>query len=151
MAMKRVTIALACAVALFAASGQLCNAETTTTKPAAAPKAAAEPTPPPAVERPAPYESQLLRLAEMMGALAYLRNLCGSGDGAKFRAKIAALLGAEGINDSRRDLIAGAYNHGFRGYAMTYRACTPAATEVISSFLTESARLAAELASRYGG
>ena len=146
--MTRGAIAVACAVALFAASGHADAAQTTTpAKPAAAP----EPTPPPVAERPLPYEPQLLRLAQMMGALAYLRDLCGAGDGAKFRAKMAALLSAEGVSESRRDLIAGAYNNGFRGYAMTYRVCTPAAGEVISRFLTETARLAAEVANRYGG
>ncbi|WP_163278127.1 DUF2385 domain-containing protein, partial [Klebsiella aerogenes] len=46
---------------------------------ARAQRAAAPPTPPPAVPEAllqAPYEPQLLRLAEIMGALHYLRMLC---------------------------------------------------------------------------
>jgi uncharacterized protein (TIGR02301 family) len=93
----------------------------------------------------------LLRLAEIMGALAYLRDLCGAGDGAKFRARMATLLEAEGTSESQRDLLAGAYNRGFQDYEITYRACTPAADEVVSSFLSEMARLAGEVANRYGG
>ena len=106
---------------------------------------------PPAAERPPPYEPQLLRLAGMMGALAYLRDLCGAGDGDKFRARMAGLLDAEGVSESRRDLLAGAYNQGFRDYETTYRICTPAAAEVINRYLSETARLAAEVAGRYGG
>jgi uncharacterized protein (TIGR02301 family) len=87
----------------------------------------------------------------MMGALAYLRDLCGAGDGANFRAKMAAFLAAEGVGETQRDLLAGAYNKGFNDYATTYRVCTPAADEVVSRYLTETARLAAEVASRYGG
>jgi uncharacterized protein (TIGR02301 family) len=118
---------------------------------APAPPGQPAPAPPPAAERPPPYEPQLLRLAEMTGALAYLRNLCGAGDGEKFRAKMAELLEAEGVSEARRDLLAGAYNRGFRDYQTTYRMCTPAASAVIDRYLTETARLAAEVAGRYGG
>jgi uncharacterized protein (TIGR02301 family) len=111
--------------------------------------AKAEPAPAPQL-RP-PYEAPLLRLAEMMGALAYLRDLCGAGDGVEFRKKMDALVQAEGVGDSTRDLMAGAYNEAYRGYASSYRACTPAANEVIGRFLAETARLAADVASRYGG
>ena len=111
--------------------------------PAGAPTAPAPPPP--------PYEQQLLRLSEMMGALAYLRDLCGAADGAEFRAKIKSLLDADGIDQSQRDLIAGAYNRGFEGYRLSYRICTPAAGEVIARYLAETERLSAELVSRYGG
>jgi uncharacterized protein (TIGR02301 family) len=158
--MRPATIAVACAIALLDGAGFSGHAETPTSKPAPAP--ATKPTPgqtpsapaqaaPPAAERAPPYEPQLLRLAEMMGALAYLRDLCGAGDGEKFRAKMAALLAAEGVSEARRELLGGAYNDGFRGYATSYRECTPAANEVISRFLSEAARLAADIASRYGG
>jgi uncharacterized protein (TIGR02301 family) len=87
----------------------------------------------------------------MTGALAYLRNLCGAGDGEKFRGRMTELLEAEGVSEARRDLLAGAYNRGFRDYQTTYRICTPAASAVIDRYLTETARLAAEVAGRYGG
>jgi len=152
--MRCAAIVVASLVALFAASDPAA-AETPSNKPPAAKSAPAAPqpaqAPPPAAARPPPYEAQLLRLAEMMGALTYLRDLCGLGDGAKFRAKLEALLKAEGITEQRRDFIAGAYNQAFRGYATTYRECTPAASEIIARFLTESARLAEEVASKYGG
>ena len=119
--------------------------------PKAAPAAGAPTAPASPVEAPPPYESELLRLAAMTGSLAYLRDLCGAGDGAQFRAKMQALLAADGFAESQRDLIAGAYNKGFNDYQLTYRTCTPAAGEVIARYLAETARLAAELASRYGG
>jgi uncharacterized protein (TIGR02301 family) len=90
-------------------------------------------------------------MAEMMGALAYLRDLCGADDGAEFRSKMKSLLEANGVAEPQRDLLAGAYNRGFEGYRLTYRTCTPAANEVIARYLAETARLAAEVASRYGG
>jgi uncharacterized protein (TIGR02301 family) len=121
-------------------------------KAAPAPAASAPaPTAPTAPAPPPPYQPQLLRLAEMMGALAYLRDLCGQGDGAEFRAKMIALVDAEGVDEQRRDLLAGAYNKGFRDYATNFRTCGPAARAVIERYLSETTRLAADVASRYGG
>jgi len=113
--------------------------------PKPAPDAPATP-----AEHPPPYEPQLLRLAEMMGALAYLRELCGAGDGEQFHARMAALLDAQGAAAPGRDLLAGAYNRSFRDYQTNYRTCTPAADAVVSRYLSETARIAAEIAARYG-
>ena len=133
--------------------------------PAPAPTQAAKPappyepstpeTPPPyeptAPETPPPYEPQLLRLAELMGALTYLRDLCGAGDGAAFRAKFASLLETEATAPARKETLAGAFNRGLRDYEMTYRACTPAAREIVARFLDEAARIAKDVATRYAG
>ena len=106
---------------------------------------------PAAVETPPPYEPQLLRLAEIIGALAYLHDLCGGHDGDAWRAEMTRLLGAEATTEARKESLAGAYNRGFRGYELSYRACTPAAREVIARFLDETAKISTDLASRYGG
>jgi uncharacterized protein (TIGR02301 family) len=118
-------------------------------KPAATP-APAVPTPTP-TETPPPYEPQLLRLAELMGALFYLRDLCHAGDGEAFREKMARLLEAEAHSEERKATLAGAFNRGFGDYALTYRKCTPSAEEVIAHYLEESGRIARDVAGRYGG
>ncbi len=123
----------------------------TAAAPGAKPETPDQAKPPAPPRTPPPYEAQLIRLGEMTGALAYLRDLCGAGDGAIFRAKLAALIKAEGIQDDTRDLIAGAYNDAYRGYAANYRTCTPAAKEVIANFLKETERLASDVAARFGG
>ena len=117
--------------------------------PKPAPPATATPAQPPP-EPPPPYEPQLLRLAELTGALAYLRDLCGAADGSQFRAKMEKLLAAEGIGDASRNLLAGAYNRGFRDYETTYRTCTPTADKVVARLLAEASHLAAEIAGRFG-
>lgn len=109
-----------------------------------APAPAPEPPPP-------PYEPQLLRLSEIMGALTYLRDLCGDRDADSYRAKMTALLAVEATSDARKERLAGAFNHGFQGYALTYRTCTPAARVVIARFLDEASRVSKDLANRYGG
>lgn len=97
------------------------------------------------------YENQLLRLSEIMGALSYLRDLCGDGDGGEYRAKMAALLDAEGTAPERREKLAGAYNRGYRGYETTYGQCTANARAAIARFVTEGGRLARDISDRYGG
>ena len=120
-----------------------------------APQAAAKPaptlSPTPTHPEAAPYEADLLRLAEVMGALAYLRDLCHDGDGEKFRDQIARLIEADSRPQESKDLIAGAFNRGFEGYRLTYRICTSNARAVIGAYLEETQRLATEVATRFGG
>ena len=120
-------------------------------KTARAPPAPAPSAPNPESAAPAPYEPELLRLSEIVGALAYLRDLCGFNDGAIWRGKMAALLQAAGDSPLRKERMAGAYNKGFRDYELIYRACTPNAHDVISRYLDEGAALTRDVATRYGG
>jgi uncharacterized protein (TIGR02301 family) len=102
-------------------------------------------------DAPAPYDRDLMRMAEVIGSLAFLRGLCASPDAAEWPARMKALIEAEGITPARRDRLAGAYNRGYRGYALTYRICTPAAHEAAARFLAEGERLSHGLAGRFGG
>ncbi len=117
-------------------------------QPGAAPGA----NPAPAVEGPPPpYEPQLLRLSEIMGALSYLQPLCGAPDAAAatWRAEMQDLMSAENVGPSRRERLAGAFNRGLRGYQYSYRVCTPTARLVSARFLDEGARIAHDVSARY--
>ncbi|MDE2578697.1 MAG: TIGR02301 family protein [Hyphomicrobiales bacterium] len=106
----------------------------------------------PAEAPPAVYEARLLRLAEILGALSYMRALCGADDAAKFRAQMAHLVETESAGDAgRRDRLAGAFNYGYAGYQATYRRCTPNAEIVIKRYLTEGDSIARDISSRYRG
>ncbi|MEH3116097.1 MAG: TIGR02301 family protein [Methylorubrum populi] len=107
--------------------------------------------PPPSEPPPAPYDRDLMRLAEIVGALAFLRHLCTAPDAAEWPARMKAILDTEGLTQNRRDRLAGAYNRGFRGYSLTYRVCTPAAGEAARRFLAEGERLSHAIAGRFGG
>lgn len=149
--MKRIPfLRAACAVAMLAAQAPPSLAA----RAHRAEKPSAEPAPPsaPKPEVPAnarPYDPQLLRLAELLGALTTMRQLCGAGDAEQWRARMQGLLDAEGTSQDRRDRLAGAYNHSLRGYGLTYRQCTANARLVIERFLDESSRLARDVANRY--
>ena len=149
MRMRRARLPAVLAMVAFAASPLAAQTATKGTAPAAKPAAPAEP--PPSGDAPPPYEPQLLRMAEVIGALSYLRDLCGDGDGAAFRAKFASLLETEANTEARKEALAGAFNRGLRDYELTYRACTPAAREIVARYLEEAARIARDVAIRYGG
>jgi uncharacterized protein (TIGR02301 family) len=100
---------------------------------------------------PAPYDRDLLRMSEIIGALAFLRGLCSAPDAADWPARMKALIESEGVTPARRDRLAGAYNRGYRGYALTYRVCTPAAHEAAARYVAEGDRLSHALAGRFGG
>jgi uncharacterized protein (TIGR02301 family) len=110
------------------------------------PSPPATPAPPPETK---PYDPQLMRLAEILGALTYLRGLCGAKDAEEWRARMQTLLEAEGNPPVRKERLAGAYNHGLQGYSLTYRTCTANAQVVILRFLAEGERIAKEVESRY--
>ncbi|MBM6594580.1 TIGR02301 family protein [Microvirga pudoricolor] len=100
---------------------------------------------------PAPYEKEMLRLAEIMGALAFLRPLCTYPDGAEWPKRMQGLLEAEGTSPGRRERLAGAYNKGYQGFGITYRVCTPSAQEASVRYLREGDTLTRLIAGRYGG
>lgn len=116
-----------------------------------APSAAPPPAPPQPLEPAPPYEKQLLRLAEILGALAWLTELCGERPGDQWRKQMAALMEAEATTQPRRERLAGAYNRGFRGYGAMHRRCSPSAELIITRFLDEGGRIARDVANRFSG
>ena len=120
-------------------------------KPVAAKVVVPLPAPVPVEAPPPPYEPQLLRLSELMGALTWLRDLCDARDGELWRARMAGIIDADATTPSRREKLAGAFNKGFRDYQITYRTCTPNAAIIITRYLDEGSRLAHEIGNRYSG
>lgn len=117
-----------------------------------APPAKAQPAPPVAPDPPAPpYEPDLLRLAEIMGSLAYLREICAAREAPAWRDRMVALVEAEGRVPSRRDRLTDAYNRGFKAYAGIHRTCLPATEEASTRLARDGERLAKGLAGRFGG
>jgi uncharacterized protein (TIGR02301 family) len=100
---------------------------------------------------PAPYEKDMRRLSEILGALHYLRPLCGAQDGPIWRDKMRELMDAEGGPPDRRERLAGAFNDGYSGFQLTYRTCTPSADLAVRRFLEEGSKLTREIATRHGG
>ena len=103
----------------------------------------------PAAAVDAPYEAGLLRIAEVMGSLHFLRNLCGD-KGNQWRNTMERLLAAENPEPERRARFIASFNRGYRSFEGTYTKCTASATEAISRYTIEGENLARDLAVRYG-
>ena len=103
----------------------------------------------PARSADAPYEGQLLRLAEVLGSVHFLRNLCGE-KGNRWRSRMEALLEAERPDDKRRARLVASFNRGYRAYESTYVKCTPSAIEAIERYMKEGETLTRDVAARYG-
>ena len=89
------------------------------------------------------------RIGEILGALHYLRPLCGANDGLIWRDKMRDLIEAEGGPPDRRERLAGAFNEGYNGFQLTYRTCTPSADLAVRRYLEEGAKLTREIAARH--
>jgi len=112
-------------------------------------KSAEEPAPVVA-EKPAPYDTRLMRLAEILGSVHYLRNLC-KGSESEWREMMAGLLGEETANEPQRAArLTAAFNRGYRSFASTYVKCTPQAIAAEEAYRAEGATLATEITARFG-
>jgi uncharacterized protein (TIGR02301 family) len=110
------------------------------------------PVPPPVeAEKPTPYDDRLARLSEIIGAVHYLRNLCGVDGEPEWRQSLQDLLDAETRTEPRRRArLTAAYNRGYRSFASVYTSCTPAAVRAEQNYRNEGATLATEITARFG-
>lgn len=97
-----------------------------------------------------PYEGQLLRLSEILGAVYYLRQLCDSDEGSLWRDQMQALIDTEKPNPIRRARFVDRFNRGYESYRSVYRSCTPAASTAIDRYMDEGVKIARDITARYG-
>lgn len=97
----------------------------------------------------APFDADLARLSEILGALHYLRTVCDAKEGQKWRNEMQALIDAEAPSGERRSRMVASFNRGYQGFQQTYRTCTPAADYAIRRYLEEGSRIARDITSRY--
>ena len=88
-----------------------------------------------------PYDDKLMRLSEILGAVHYLRELCGANEGQTWRDRMRELMDAEGSSALRRARLTRAFNQGYRSYSRTYNTCSSSAQTAIMRFLTEGTQL----------
>ncbi|HEY5064233.1 MAG TPA: TIGR02301 family protein [Xanthobacteraceae bacterium] len=103
--------------------------------------------PPPEVTT--PYDPDLQRLSEILGALHFLRSICGFDEGQKWRDEAQSLINAEAPSGKRHDQMVQSFNRGYLGFRQSYRTCTPAARIIIRRYLEEGAQIARDVTARY--
>lgn len=96
-----------------------------------------------------PYQAKLERLAEVLGSVHFLGNLCAS-DGSRWRDLTESLLATENPEPERRARIVAAFNRGYRAFASVHRTCTDPARAALAFYLEEGETLSADILSRFG-
>lgn len=89
-----------------------------------------------------PYDERLFRLSEILGAIHYLRELCGAEEGQQWRDRMSELLQSEGTSALRKARLTRSFNKGYQSYSRTYNTCSPSAQSAINRFITEGATIA---------
>src|SRR3954451_24808164 len=79
----------------------------------------------------APFDGNLQRLGEILGALPYLRNICGANEGPTWRNEMKPLVDAETPGGDRRARMIATSNRGYRGFPQTSGNGAPSADVVI--------------------
>jgi uncharacterized protein (TIGR02301 family) len=113
------------------------------------PAQTAAPVQPATQDETTPYDRDLERLSEILGALHFLRGICNNNEGQKWRNEAQALIDAEAPSGNRREQMVAGFNRGYHGFQQTYRNCTPAADVVIRRYLEEGAKIARDITARY--
>ena len=92
-----------------------------------------------------PYDDRLMRLSEIVGAVHYLRELCGAKEGQAWRERMREIIEAEGSNALRRARLTRSFNQGYYSYSKTHKICTTTAQTAISRFMSEGVQLSEAL------
>lgn len=96
----------------------------------------------------APYDPQLNDLAQVLGSLHYLRNLCAQPTN-DWRDQMSQLLAVEAPSPQRRAHLIASFNRGYRSFGSVYTVCTDQARISADRFLERGAALAALIESRF--
>ncbi|MDK1375501.1 MULTISPECIES: TIGR02301 family protein [unclassified Sinorhizobium] len=108
-------------------------------------------TPPVTGENATPYDQRLVRLAEILGSVHYLRNLCLKAEEDTWRRSTQELIDKEAADEpKRRERLTAAFNRGYRTFASVYTTCTEPATLAEQRYRAEGATLASEIVARFG-
>lgn len=97
----------------------------------------------------APYDADLMRLAELLGSLHYLRNLCGE-KGTTWREQMEQLITTENPDADRRARLTASFNRGYRSFDSVYTSCTASAVEAIERYMLEGETLSKQIVAKYG-
>ena len=88
-----------------------------------------------------PYDEKLIRLAEILGSIHFLRELCGNEDGQGWRERMRELIEAEGATALRRARLTRSFNKGYRNYT-SHSTCSESHRAAVVRFMVEGAQIA---------
>jgi uncharacterized protein (TIGR02301 family) len=97
-----------------------------------------------------PYEKEILRLSQILGAMHYLNKICPANVNKNWRGSMGNIINNERASGKYRGKLTAYYNRGFKAYQITYKTCTDNAKHVINQYTNEGAELAKSIIIRYG-
>lgn len=101
--------------------------------------------------KPAPYDDKLVQLAEILGSLDFIRNLCERGTEPQWKTMMGQLLDSDAKEEpARREKLTAAYNRGHRTFSAIQTTCSTQLRATAERYRIEGATLATEIATRYG-
>lgn len=96
-------------------------------------------------------EGEMVRLAEILGAVHHLREVCNANEGQLWRSKMQDLLRHEKPSDDMKELMVARFNRAYHQHRLAYPRCTGQARTDAARFLDEGSGLAQRLAARTRG
>ncbi len=93
------------------------------------------------------FENGLMRLAEILGSIHHLRNICGANDGPLWRNKMIDMMNVAELSAPDRKKIISHFNDAFYSARTRYPDCTTDAARRANLLFNEGHRLAKKLAS----
>lgn len=95
--------------------------------------------------------AKAVQLAEILGAVHHLRDVCGTNEGQLWRNKMIEMIGVLGPSDADRQRLVKNFNDAYYRYKNAYPSCTAAAARQSDKLMQDGQRIAEELAaSGYG-
>ena len=92
------------------------------------------------------FNDGLMRLAEILGSIHHLRNICGANDGPLWRNKMIDMMNAAELEAPERKKIIAHFNDAFYSARTRYPDCTNDAARRANLLFSEGHRLAEKLA-----
>lgn len=105
------------------------------------------------VAAPPPYAQDMERLAEILGSLQFLTELCDADPGSwreQMETIIALEAGGDESSEEWQARLTNLFNLGYSSFAAVYRTCTPSALTAVTLYRDAGAKIAAGITSRYG-
>lgn len=104
-----------------------------------------------AIATPPPYATDLERLAEILGSLQFLAEICDDSP-TGWHQQMDELLGqTDPDTDAEwRARLTDRFNLGYSSFAAVYRSCTAAAMSAVARYRLAGAQIAGDIATEYG-
>ena len=90
--------------------------------------------------------AKAIQLAEILGAIHHLRDICGTNEGQLWRNKMIEMIGVLEPSDADRQRLVKNFNDSFYRYKNAYPGCTATASRQSDRLMQDGQRLAEELA-----